>query len=111
MENKNISNGWAYAAVGVTIAGCLDFNPVTIMGYLLSIFTIVDAILLKDEKVPNSPSWLWFLIPPVYYYKRQKVLGQSMALFYTILITYLAWIFINLIKMIILQLAIAQALE
>ena len=90
MENKNISNGWEYASVGCGIMQALTFltAPMELLTYsnifnnLMFIFIVVDAILLKQAKFANVPSFWWGLIPPVYYFKRQKALNRPMTLFY-----------------------------
>ena len=105
LENKNISNAWAYASVGCMLYGVLnaltiplDFMPANDLASLGFIFGVVDAVLLKQAKVTNAPNAGWMLIAPVYYYKRQKILNQPMTLFYTVLVCLTATLVILFVR-------------
>lgn len=108
LENKNISNAWAYAAAGCMVYSALSvlYTPYELMvnnyfGSFAFIFSIVDGILLKQAKIANAPSFWWALIAPIYYYKRQKVLNQPMTIFYFVLGGFIAALVFTFLRVVI----------
>ncbi len=90
IDNKYIT--WVlYAVIANTVFAVLGiFIPLlgllsTIAGIATIVLIIMDAQMLKKNNIANAPSLWWFLIFPVYVYKRQKILNQGMNIFWTII--------------------------